>query len=469
MSTSKRPSGGEFIDVDKVGEVDEEIEQLEEIDLSSDDEDTDDEEVSLIVLKRPPVITRTVEEEVVADEDDVTLCGEGESSLSRKEKNGYVKEYIETEGLAMILSKDYGLVLFHIDCAWVDGKKFDAAETKSKLTPGTEVLFYVKTYQGNDYEKLSEGKVLHQALAVWTGERPPHLLKKIQGEEYQVRLANSRRTFLLYLKGEVFLRAALVRVKAEVAGYLSDHIGILEYIDEDDKKLNIFFHTDDVKVFKKDIRQFNKPAKQVLPVGCYVSVDARKVYMSGVKNIEYQAIFVLAGFWPLTPHPTLLPGGRGSVAPKYELPSGTFTFYYLELGLEAKLGRKVNLLKEILNRSNGRVQYDWKNVKYIDGKSEFIDWKIEMGGSRSSSSRQYSGPREVMDTFKAYAMDEEDIMDSRKRKTRVITKTVQERTWYTPDAWEHGGLKLKDEVKEEIEEGMNVTPSAKRPRKEGAC
>ena len=82
-----------------------------------------------------------------------------------------------------------------------------------------------------------------------------------------------------------------------------------------------------------------------------VSVDARRVHISGVKNVEYQVFFflhllacihryinamgmiypllkqfrnnfelfqaiaVMAGFWPLTPHPTLLPGGQGSVAP----------------------------------------------------------------------------------------------------------------------------------------------------------
>ena len=49
----------------------------------------------------------------------------------------------------------------------------------------------------------------------------------------------------------------------------------------------------------------------------------------------------MAGFWPPCPHPTLFPGGQGSVAPSYEIPSGTFTFYYLELALEAKLQRKV--------------------------------------------------------------------------------------------------------------------------------
>ena len=91
MSTSTGPSGEKLIAVDKIGEIDEEIEQMEEIDLSSDDEDIDD-EVSLIVLKRPPATSRTVEEVEVVDDEDITLCGEGESSLSRKEKNGYVKE-----------------------------------------------------------------------------------------------------------------------------------------------------------------------------------------------------------------------------------------------------------------------------------------------------------------------------------------------------------------------------------------
>ena len=39
------------------------------------------------------------------EDGDVTMCGEGTGSFNAKEKNGYVKEYIETEGLAMILSK----------------------------------------------------------------------------------------------------------------------------------------------------------------------------------------------------------------------------------------------------------------------------------------------------------------------------------------------------------------------------
>merc|ERR1719330_2081754 len=180
----------------------------------------------------------------------------------------------------MILSKEYGLVLFHLDSVWIEGEKYDAGKTRTKLPPGTEVKFYDKTYQGAEYKELSEDQVIHQAVAVWTGDRPDHLLKKIK--------------------------------------------------DEDDKKINIFFNTDDVMIFKKNIREYNQSAKNLLPVGCLVSCDARRVHISGIKNVEYRAIHVLAGFWPLTPPPTLFPGGQGSAAPMYDLPAGTFTFYYLE-------------------------------------------------------------------------------------------------------------------------------------------
>merc|ERR1712112_494304 len=196
-----------------------------------------------------------------------------------KEKNGYVKEYIETEGLAMILSKEYGLILFHLESVWVDGEKYDAAKTRTKLPPGTEVKFFDKTYQGAEYKELSEDSVIHQAVAVWTGDRPEHLLKKVQEEEYKKKLEEQRKGFMLYIRGEVFLRAALVRVKCEVAGYLSDTLGVMEHKTAEGDKVNIFFHVDEVKIFKKDLRSYGRQMKQVLPVGCLVSCDARKVYI----------------------------------------------------------------------------------------------------------------------------------------------------------------------------------------------
>jgi len=432
---------------------------MEEIELSSDEEDADEDDVALIVLKRPPVTERTVEEVEITE--DIEITGTGSGGVSLKEKKGYVKEYIESEGLAMVLSKDYGLVLFHLASVWLGPTQSDLQTTRKQLTPGTQVTFYDRTFRGEEYKDLSEDKVIHQAVAVWTGEsRPDNVLKKIADEEYKKKLEEYRATFMLYLRGEVFLRAAFVRVKGEVAGYLNDQMGIIEYKDDKDKKINIFFHTDDVRIFKKEVKEYQKPAKAILPVGCLVAVDARRVHVVGIKNIEYQAILVIAGNWPLTPHPTLMPGGQGSVAPSYEIPSGNYTFYYMELALEGKLTRKVQQFKELLSRSKGQINYDWNNVQYIQSKEQFTEWKRQFGGFKRKfgGSKPPQGKREVLDTFRAAEATEEDIKDE---KTKVTQKTITERTWYTPEAWEHGGLRLKEEVKDEDENGV-----AKKVKKE---
>ena len=60
---NKNPAAGnaDYVEVDKVGEVDEDVEQMAEVVLSSDEEDEED-DCALIVLKRPPVTERTFEE-----------------------------------------------------------------------------------------------------------------------------------------------------------------------------------------------------------------------------------------------------------------------------------------------------------------------------------------------------------------------------------------------------------------------
>ena len=47
-----------------------------------------------------------------------------------------------------------------------------------------------------------------QAIVCWHGGRPPHLLKSLSqlGEEYRLSLEAERNSFLLYLRGEVFVR-----------------------------------------------------------------------------------------------------------------------------------------------------------------------------------------------------------------------------------------------------------------------
>jgi len=435
---------------------DEEIEVMEEVELSSDEEVDDDDEVSLIILKRPPAIARTVQDIEVVEPG--TRQGSSDTIFTAKEQSGYIKEYIEQEGLGMILSKELGLVLFHLDSVWLNGvPSKDRGRAKERLELGREVTFLVRSFQGDEYKDLSEEKIINQAVAVWAGKKPEGVLRVALGEENTRALEENRKTFMLYIRGEVFMRVSLVRVLAEVAGYLTDELGILEYKDDKDIRYNILFHADDVKVFKKDVRSYKKPIKKLLPVGCLVSVDARSVHISGVSNVPYQAVLVLAGDWPVTPHPTLLPGGKGSTAPKYELPSNVCTFYYLELAIDSRLQRKVDQLRQVLNGSRGNITYDWRGVEYIRNKEEFLDWKYHMSGRTSDGGggRRFHGPREVLDTFRSSSMVEEEMA------VKVVTREVENRTWYSPEAWEHGGLRLKEEVKQE-DEG----PSAKRARKE---
>jgi len=435
---------------------DEEVEVMEEVELSSDEENVDDdEEVSLIILKRPPAVVRTVQDVEVVEPGAREGAG---STFTAKEYGGFVKEYIEQEGLGVILSKEMGLVLFHLDSVWLDGMPSkDKTRAKNRLEPGREVSFLVRSFRGDEYKDLSEDKTINQAVAVWVGRKPDGLLRIAVGEENTRYLEEKRKTFMLYIRGEVFMRVSLVRVLAEVAGYLTDELGILEYKDEKDVKHNILFHADDVIIFKKDVRSYKKSVKRILPVGCMVSVDARSVYISGVKNIPYQAVLVLAGDWPTTPHPTLLPGGKGSTSPKYEVPTDrVFTFYYLELALDSRLQRKVDQVRQVLEGSRGKITYDWRGVEYIRNKEEFLDWKYLVGGRTSGDrGKRFHGPREVLDTFRAPSLVEEELA------VKVVTREVENRTWYSPEAWEHGGLRLKEEVKQE-EEGS----SAKRARRE---
>ena len=153
------------------------------------------------------------------------------STFTAQERVGKVKEYIETEGMGMIIAPEVGLVLFHLDNVWLDGKpSTNGRIAKEKLYPGSEVSFLMRSFQGEEYSCLSEDSVVHQAVAVWYGSKPDGLMKVALGEENTRKLEGNRKSFMLYVKGEVFIRVSLVRVRAEVAGYLTDNVGILEYV-----------------------------------------------------------------------------------------------------------------------------------------------------------------------------------------------------------------------------------------------
>merc|ERR1719219_1448211 len=202
------------------------------------------------------------------------------------------------------------------------------------------------------------------------------------------------------------------------------------------------------------MKEYKKSSKQLLPVGVRCSVDARRIHVSGVKGIEYQAVNVIVGPWPTTPHPTLLPGGQGSVAPSYKehIPTdGTYTFYYLELALEAKLQRKVNQLKEVMGKSKGEIKYDWKNTETIADGKEAMRWREQFTGRRRrGANKDGDHKKEVFHAFRAAPEGElEEEALKKEGKSNVMQKQVIERTWYSQEAWEHGGLRIKNEVKNE--------------------
>ena len=96
----------------------------------------------------------------------------------------------------------------------------------------------------------------------------------------------------------------------------------------------------------------------------------------------------------------ICPGGQGSAAPKYELPLGQYTFYYLELALEKKLARKLDDLRRSLLKTKGTIKYDSSlpGTRYISSLAEFQEWQEKMGGDdypRDDHRRRYEGPREL--------------------------------------------------------------------------
>ena len=86
------------------------------------------------------------------------------------------------------------------------------------------------------------------------------------------------------------------------------------------------------------------------------------------------------------------------------------------------------------------------------GQSASEDWRDDMGYDRrrdDGARRRDQGPREVLDTFIGGEMEEEDL--EKKTKKVIVATKEKGRTLYSPDAWEFGGLRLKEEVKDEGE------------------
>ena len=130
-----------------------------------------------------------------------------QGTLNTETRRGIIKEYIETEGLGILLSKEVGIVLFHLDSVWINGRlSLNRRIAKEKLYVGTDVEFIMRSFHGEEYFKVSEDSVVHQAVAVWTGDKPESVLKVALGEENTKKLEDNRRDFMLLAKGDNFMR-----------------------------------------------------------------------------------------------------------------------------------------------------------------------------------------------------------------------------------------------------------------------
>ena len=195
---------------------------------------------------------------------------------------------------------------------------------------------------------------------------------------------------------------------------------------------------------------------------------------------------VLGGSWPCVPAPTLLPGGPGTFTAAYDIPDNS-TFYYLELSLEAKLNQKIDFLKDVLKLSRGNVKFVWSHVNVINNEEDKEHWRRQFTRAprRPKPTRDDSFVRDrrrVKHMFKAppvrviktkkelddasslatagssargYLSDVESHMSRPLSRISRYSESSNassksKRDWYNPALWEHGGLRIKTEVKTEM-------------------
>ncbi len=198
------------------------------------------------------------------------------------------------------------------------------------------------------------------------------MLKSLASEDHKRSLEQERRAFLRCVRERRFLRAALVRARGQITGFLTDEIGLIETSDlpvddggrrPEEAVTMVVFHVSDLYLFRlpwsEQRRRRRRPmaaraattaeadvslpqVQDAFPPGLRVCFDARAV--TRYRGVTAQAVAVFAGSWPATPHPTALPGGPGSLAPCHEsisIAGDRQTFYYLNASLAAEMEAKM--------------------------------------------------------------------------------------------------------------------------------
>jgi hypothetical protein len=103
-----------------------------------------------------------------------------------------------------------------------------------------------------------------------------------------------------------------------------------------------------------------------------------------------------------------------------------------------------------MGKSKGEIKYDNKNTETIADGKEAQRWREQFTGRRKRHNRDGDHKKEVFHAFRAAPEGElkEEAL-KKEGKSNVTQKQVIERTWYSQEAWVHGGLRIKNEVKNE--------------------
>lgn len=367
--------------------VDDDVEQLEV--PAEDDggvEEMDEDGVQVVTVKSKsesrllPPLPRDPEKDVP---DTQLIHGDG---LNLEAQTGFVKEFIESEGLAMLFSMECGLVLFHLKHTWIGGDRESLAMTKHCLQPGKQIKFLCYYLQGPEYECISPEGFMRQAAAVWTGDRPAHLLREVKSFTHQQELKEQCASFLKMVRQKAFMEVSMVRARGQVMGYLTDEIGLLEVSDEVANSLDpayrqkrkaekplVLYSLNDVYLFGEQLKLDKDELFRVMPIGLNVCFDARKV--PECRGVKYQAINCFAGHWPAIPHPTLLQGGSPSLAPSYQNIGSDASFYYLQLSLPDVLDKTLWEFRKLSERKEPMRNIDL----CIENKEDYDDWRSVYG------------------------------------------------------------------------------------------
>jgi len=128
-----------------------------------------------------------------------------------------------------------------------------------------------------------------------------------------------REDFLSRIREERCMHVGMVRARGQITGWLTEEIGLLETHDASTSEEGIcmvVFHACDLYLFGRPARSRRESVLDMFPPGLRVCFDARAI--TKFRGVAYQAVVVLAGSWPSVPHPTMFPGGPGSISPCYK-------------------------------------------------------------------------------------------------------------------------------------------------------